>query len=64
LQGLRYVLLPGGAVALEKAEDFKARLKRSPDFQATFCQLFAFPEAPEQTEVHNWLTGQTRPVGR
>lgn len=42
LQGLRYSLGIHGEIKLELAEDFAKRLRRSPDIQATICQLHAF----------------------
>jgi hypothetical protein len=41
LQELRYELKTS-QTALEDAESYKKRLKRSPDHQACFCQLWAF----------------------
>lgn len=39
---LRYELGPTGEIKLEPAERYAERLKRSPDFQASFCQLWSF----------------------
>jgi hypothetical protein len=45
LRELRYTLESGNKTALEKAEDYAKRIKRSPDHQASFCQLWAFDRA-------------------
>jgi hypothetical protein len=45
LRELRYTLESGNKTALEKAEDYAKRIKRSPDHQASFCQLWGFDRA-------------------
>ena len=42
LQGLSYTLDDAGKIALEKKEDFKARLRHSPDFVDCITQSFGF----------------------
>lgn len=42
LQALTYELGPHGEIVLIKAEDLAKKLRRSPDLQATICQLHAW----------------------
>lgn len=44
LQGLNYCNGPKGALAVESKEEFKRRLKRSPDLLDALCQRWAFVE--------------------
>ena len=41
-QGLVYTQDEAGKIALEKKEDFKKRLRHSPDFVDALCQSFGF----------------------